>query len=237
MTLDPEGKPYGRGKPAWIAEINKLAKGLDPSCLHIRKQTFEDVKTFRERLDDNFEYGGVLNEDYLRSLMGKAVTKKRAELINLIKNGGEDVKQPVHVDFEVWRRLLKLAFSKQREERSEQGRRANCCRITIGRTGRRGIDGVREKLHSFLGRSPDPSEVEEEMQRDKGYGGHNRKSNVQSMKEKKSPAEVVTVDEDIHSRGNTRKVQTLESDEYYAEPVHRHARPVNEVESPLIICS
>jgi hypothetical protein len=76
LTLDSEGKPYGLGKPAWVAEIQKLATTLDPSCTHIARQTYDDVTTFKARLDEKFEYFGTLNEDHLRSMMGKAVTKK-----------------------------------------------------------------------------------------------------------------------------------------------------------------
>ena len=112
LTLDSDGKPYGLGKPAWVAEIGKLAMGLDPSCTHISRQTYDAVTTFKARLHERFEYSGTLNDDYLRSMMGKAVTKKRTELISLIKKGGS---QPLHIDHEVWERLRKLAASKQRE--------------------------------------------------------------------------------------------------------------------------
>ena len=165
LTLDKDGIPYGTGKPAWMAEINKLAMGLDPSCTHIKKQTYEDVSIFKDRLNQNFEYFGELNEEHLRGLMGKAVTKKRVELITLIKKGGS---QPKHIDAEVWERLQKLAASKQWQEKSQQGRYANACRKTINRTGNRGVNGVRENLREILGRSPDPDEVYTEAHRDKG---------------------------------------------------------------------
>lgn len=129
LTLDSDGKPYGLGKPAWMAEIGKLATGLDPSCTHISRQTYEAVTTFKERLNERFEYSGTLNEDYLRSTMGKAVTRKQTELMTLIAKGGS---QPLHIDHEVWGRLLKLAASKQRKFKSEHGRYANACRRTDG---------------------------------------------------------------------------------------------------------
>jgi hypothetical protein len=75
--LDSDGKPYGVGKPAWVAEIGKLVIGLDPSCTDIRSQTYEAVTILKARLNENFEYSGTLNDDYLRSMMVKAVTKKR----------------------------------------------------------------------------------------------------------------------------------------------------------------
>jgi len=40
----------------------------------------------------------------------------------------------------------------------------------MGRTGTIGVDGVRQRLVETYGRSPDPDEVAEEMECDKGYG-------------------------------------------------------------------
>lgn len=82
----------------------------------MRKQTYDDDQTFKDRLNDAFEYSGTLNEDYLRGLMEKAVTKKRAELLSLIKSGGE---QPKTIDAVVWRRLEKLAYNEEQEQKSE----------------------------------------------------------------------------------------------------------------------
>ena len=200
LSLDREGRPYGPGKPSWIAQINKLAAGLDPSCTHIKKQTFQDVQTFKDRLDDVFDYSGTLNEDYLRALMEKAVTKRRSELISMIKN---NVDQPKHVDREVWIRLEKFAASKQREAKSEQGCHANACRIQLGRTGSKGVDGVWEKLRSLLGRLPDPSEVEEEMHRDKGYGGQKRKRRICSFKAEETGKDACLSEEDMPSPRST----------------------------------
>ena len=192
MILDDQGRPYGIGKPTWIKKINRLVAGLDPSCTHIRKHTFEAVQTFKDRLNEHFDYSGRLNEDFLRGLMEKAVTKRRGELIVLIRNNGD---QPKHFDQEIWKCLENLANSKQREDKSEQGRHANACWKTYGRTGSIGMNGVREKLRSQYGRSLDPDEIFEEMQRDKGYGGQKQKVSTFSLKSEGNSVDVIFSEE------------------------------------------
>ena len=167
LTVTNEGIPYGPGKPAWIAEINKLARRLDPSCRDIRRQSHDDICMFKQRLNEHFDYSDDVNDNYLRSLMGKAVTRKRNDLISLINMGAEC---PPLVDLDVWNRLESIADSEQRHRRSEHGRYANSCRRTVGRTGALGEDGIRERLREVWGRSPDPEEVAAEMERDKGFG-------------------------------------------------------------------
>ena len=167
MTADIEGRPYGPGRAAWIADINKLAGGLDPSCTDIRKQAHGDICIFKDRLNEQFEYSSDVSEYHLRGLIGKAVTRRRMELITLINsNGGH----PLNFDKDIWKRLEMLASSKQREKRTEQGRYANKCRRTVSRTGAAGEEGIQERLREVFGRSPEPNEVDQEMQRDKGYG-------------------------------------------------------------------
>ena len=168
VTVDRDGVPYGAGRPAWMNEINKLSVGLDPSCTHIKKQTYEDVIIFKERLSQCFEYSGELNEEYLRGLMGRAVGRRRGELIKMIKRGDS---QPKHIDSEVWGRLVSYESSEQWKEKSEQGKHANASRKTINRTGSRGVNGVRENLREVLGRSPNPDEVYAEAHRPKGSTG------------------------------------------------------------------
>ena len=89
LTLNNNGEPYGPDRPAWVAEVNKLAAALDPPCTHIRKQTYDDMCLLKDRLDDHFEYSGELNQDYLRSMLGKAVTRRRTDLISYIKKDGK----------------------------------------------------------------------------------------------------------------------------------------------------
>lgn len=60
--------------------------------------------------------------------MGRAVTRKRRELISLIKDGG---RQSIHIDSQVWERLKKLSTSAQWEQKSQQGKHANASRKTV----------------------------------------------------------------------------------------------------------
>ena len=142
LILDNEGIPYAPEKKAWISEINKLAAGLDPSCLHIRKQSYENMCIVKDRLNHNFKYFGVLNEDHIIALLGEAMTRRRTELISLINNEGEKPKHLPNIDDEIWDRLKKILNSRQRESRIEHSRYANTCRRTIRRTGPVGVEGV-----------------------------------------------------------------------------------------------
>jgi len=141
--------------------------------------------------------------------MGKAVTKKRVELISLIKRGGI---QPMHVDAEVWERLQRLAASKQWEEKSQQGRYANACRKTINRTGNRGVNGVRENLREILGRSPDPDEVYSEAHREKGSRVKKEKKDAVSTKWDSS-AQEDTSEEDGEEESRENSIQGAVNDE------------------------
>jgi hypothetical protein len=47
---------------------------------------------------------------------------------------------------------------------------ANSCRRTLGRIGPAGEHGIVERLREQLGRSPDPHEIEKEMNKPKGSG-------------------------------------------------------------------
>ena len=200
LTLDSEGKPCGPGKKAWLSDLNKLASWLDPSCLHIKKQTYEDMCIFKDRLNENFEYSGDLNEDYLRSLAGKAVTRKRTELIALIERDGS---RPPNVDSEKWERLQKIAESKQRAEKKDNGRYANSCRKTLGRTGALGVEGTRERLRDLFGRSPDPHELRDEMEHDKGFGGRKEGRPPRLQRPGKECANDVWEVETMHTRRHT----------------------------------
>lgn len=227
LTVDKQGKPFGPGMKAWYSDINKLAKFLDPSCTHIRKQTYEDMCIFRERLNENFEYSDDVNEDFLRSLVGKAVTRRRSELISLIRKEGS---KPPNFDDKIWKRLEKIANSRQREERTQHGRYANSCRKTMGRTGSLGVHGIREKLREEYGRSPDPDEVGEEMKRHKVFGKKEEGRHTVQNRKGKARINDVSDEESMHNSENSSGSEALniEGDHYRRrESVRKSANQVN----------
>ena len=123
--------------------------------------------------------------------------------------------------------MEKLANSKQREEKSEQGRYANACTRALNRIGAKGVHGVREKLRSLYRRSPHPDEVEEEMQRDKGYGGQKRKRRM--AEDEKNRIEAMSSDEGGCLKSSGRSGDGLSSDEGDAFCDRRRGRHVSQV--------
>ena len=210
LTVDIEGRPYGLGRPAWIANINKLAAGLDPSCTDIRKQAHGDICIFKDRLNEHFEYSADVSEHYLRGLIGKAVTRRRTDLIAFISKNGS---RPANFDEDIWKRLEMLVTSEQREKRTEHGRYANACRRTLGRTGALGEEGIRERLRQLLGRSPDPDEVNQEMQRDKGYGKLNVKTSGEWEKRNHKHSDVVLNEDGMKFQPSSSRFQHYRTDD------------------------
>ena len=173
LSVTPGGVPYGPGVRHWREEIRKLAAAhLDPSCTHIKMQESADMATFKEALELNIEYTRPPLDSIIQTLAGRAVAVRRNWLLQKISNGEE---MPVGVTEDHWHQLVMLEASPSHAVRSENARRANAARITLGRTGPKGVVGVTDDLRKRLGRDPDPDEVEIEMQRDKGYGGKNRR--------------------------------------------------------------
>ena len=82
---------------------------------------------------------------------------------------------PKRVTKDHWHELVMLEASPCHAIRSQNARRENAARITLGRTGPKGVVGVIDDLRKRLGRDPDPNEVETKIQRDKGYSGNNRR--------------------------------------------------------------
>ncbi len=142
----------------------------------------------------------------------------------------------MHIDHEVWERLVKFAASRQRQEKSEQGRYANACRKSYGRTGSRGVNGVRERLRKQFNRSPDPEEMEFELSRDKGYGGYKKKRRLVKLEEE-SP-EPSTAENSMDSPSRTPLSEQLHSDEAHVGRPKKHHRVNNKVmfPGPLQFC-
>lgn len=88
--------------------------------------------------------------------------------MEMIRNG-EQV--PPGLDKDIWYKLERISVDPKYIVKSSAMRHANSCRRTLGRTGPKGEMGIIEDLRHELGRSPDPDEIDDEMNRNKGYGG------------------------------------------------------------------
>ena len=100
---------------------------------------------------------------------------------------------PKGFDSEVWEKLEKTRSCPSHIEKSERMKHANSCRITVGRTGPCGEEGVRDQLRSQKGVSPDYDEVFTEMHRDKGYS--------RKAAEKKALKRLKEIDVDVQAIG------------------------------------
>ena len=88
---------------------------------------------------------------------------------------GVGLLSPSGLDAAIWHRLEMMKVCPSHEERSNQAKYANSCRVNLGRTSPKGTHGVIEGLRARLKRSPDPKEIELELRRDKDYGGCKKK--------------------------------------------------------------
>ena len=181
IMVNAIGTPYGDGLSAWKAEVNKLARGLDPSIRDIRQQPHQKIEILKRRLTDKFEYSGVISDKFLLPLLGQKVSTRRNELMTAIRAGKEC---PLGVDKNARKTLENLCGSVNFQRKSEAMRYANACRQNLGRTGPGGEAGVRDYLKETLERSLDPEEVQAEMSRDKGYGGKKRKTKYKAVRER-----------------------------------------------------
>ena len=180
LSVTPGGLPYGPGVRHWREEIRKLAAvHLDPSCTNIKMQESADMATFKEALELNIEYTRPPLDSMIQTLAGRAVAVRRNWLLAKISRGEE---MPEGVSEDHWHQLVMLEASPSHAVRSENARKANAARITLGRTGPKGEVGVTDDLRKRLGREPDPDEVGIEMRRDKGYGGKHRRVKLEAKK-------------------------------------------------------
>lgn len=107
----------------------------------------------------------------MKEVIARGVTLRRAALWRKIRSGEP---KPLTVSDRSWRTLGRQLNSPATIEKAESCRKANASRMNFGRTGPSGEVGVRQRLRRALRRSPDPEEIEQEMARDKGYGGFQR---------------------------------------------------------------
>ena len=184
LTVDDRGRPYGLGVKTWKAELNKLCCALDPSVMDVRNQPHKPMMTLKKRLAYKFEYSADIDDDWLRGEIGRGVSTRRFQLMEMIRNG--DLIPP-GFDKDIWYNLQRVADDPKYKEKSEAMKHANSMRRTKGRTGPKGEMGIAEDLREHFGRSPDPDEIEDEMQRDKGYAGASSRKRRGLYPEDKSP--------------------------------------------------
>ena len=168
LTVDDRGRPYGLGAKSWRAELNKMCSALDPSVMDVRNQPHKPMMTLKKRLASKFEYSADIDDDWLCGEIGRGVSTRRFQLMEMIRNGDQI---PPGFDIDIWYNLQRISDDPKYKEKSEAMRHTNSMRRTKGRTGPKGEMGIVEDLRSHFGRSPDPDEIEDEMQRDKGYAG------------------------------------------------------------------
>jgi hypothetical protein len=156
----------------WNSELSKLVRGLDPLYNDIRNQPYNKMETLQERLDGSFEYSGRLNRKWLRKKIGDKLKAYRYEIMELIQNGSDC---PRWLDGDIWDRMVKFEQSDKFKEKSQQMRMAVTKRKSLGRTGPKGEAGVKAMLRKRFGRSLDPEDIQQEMDRDKDYRGRQRK--------------------------------------------------------------
>ena len=172
VSVNSEGKPYGYGVSVWFDALAKVVRGLDPSYVDIRQQPHHNMEVLMKRLDEDFDYSSPLNPSWLRQRIGNALSSYRHEIIRLIQ---QEQERPPWLKEAVWEKLVKLEASEKFRTKSSQMKYANACRKNKGKTGPLGVAGITERLRQQLQRTPSPSEVFEEMRRDKGYSGRSRR--------------------------------------------------------------
>lgn len=70
---------------------------LDPTCTYLKRQTYAAVTILKDRLNESFDYSSNLNNDYLRAVIGRAVSKRRSKLMKVIKEGGSQLVLQMHI--------------------------------------------------------------------------------------------------------------------------------------------
>jgi hypothetical protein len=171
------GKPYGAGVSDWCKEVILLSKKLDPAIGQINKQPQDAVKEITEWIEQTWEYSTPIRFEVVKDVVARGVSLRRAELWKKIRNKEP---KPEDVTDRAWRSLKKELQNPATIQKSMMCSKANASRVNFGRTGPSGEVGVRERLRRQLRRSPDPEEIQQEMARDKGYGGRSKRKHIEA---------------------------------------------------------
>ena len=115
--------------------------------------------------------------------------------MEMIQNGE---KIPPGLDKDIWYKLERISVDPKYIEKSYAMRHANSCRRTLGRTVPKGEMGIIEDLRHELGHSPDPDEIDDEMNQNKGYGGATLRKKLKMSRLESSPVGEPTI-LDVHS--------------------------------------
>ena len=192
IMVSPSKTPYRDGMSAWKMELNKLCRALDPTIRDIRQQPHQKIQLLKKRLTDNFDYSGIISDQFILPLIGRRLSTTRNQIINEIKSQRAC---PPGVKLEHWEKLKRYSESESYHRKSEAMKRANACRHTLRRTGPGGEIGVRESLKVRLRRSPDPDEVRLEMSREKGYGGRKKQKLMKILCNEQTCPSLASIDE------------------------------------------
>jgi len=183
-SVNDRGRPYDLGAKSWRAELNKLCCALDPSVMDVRNQPHKPMVTLKKRLASKFEYSADIDDDWLCGEIGRGVSTRRFQLMEMIRNGNQ---VPPRVDKDIWYNLERISVDPKYKEKFEAMWHANSCRRTLGHTGPKGKMGIVEDLREQLGHSPDPDKIDDKMKRDKGYGGTRLKKKHALSREESCP--------------------------------------------------
>ena len=166
-----------------------LSRSLDPAVGNINRHPEGAVEEIVEWMKQTWEYSAPLRFEYVKEVIARGMTLRRAELWKRIR---EKKSKPQKLSDRSWQTLRKQMQSPAGIKKSESCRRANASRINLGRTGLSGEVGVKQRLRRALRRSPDPEEIQHEMARNKGYDGQckSQRKNTEIMHGNEIVAEV-----------------------------------------------
>jgi hypothetical protein len=67
--------------------LNKLCCALDQSVMDVINQPHKPMITLKKRLASKFEYSADIDDDWLRGEIGKGISTRRFQLMEMIRNG------------------------------------------------------------------------------------------------------------------------------------------------------